>query len=93
MYRILIVDDEEKIRALIKKYTDFEGYESKIATNGMNALEILKIETFDIIIMDIMMPELDGFSTVKEIKKIIDIPIIMLSARGEEYDKIHGFEL
>lgn len=93
MYRILIVDDEEKIRALIKKYTDFEGYESKIATNGMNALEILKIETFDIIIMDIMMPELDGFSTVKEIKKNIDIPIIMLSARGEEYDKIHGFEL
>lgn len=93
MYRILIVDDEEKIRALIKKYTDFEGYESKIATNGMNALEILKKETFDIIIMDIMMPELDGFSTVKEIKKIIDIPIIMLSARGEEYDKIHGFEL
>jgi two-component system response regulator ResD len=93
MYRILIVDDEEKIRALIKKYTDFEGYESKIATNGMNALEILKKETFDIIIMDIMMPELDGFSTVKEIKKFIDIPIIMLSARGEEYDKIHGFEL
>lgn len=93
MYRILIVDDEEKIRELIKKYLDFQGYESKMAVNGMEAVEMLKNEKFDIIIMDVMMPELDGFSAVKEIRKRSDTPVIMLSARGEEYDKIHGFEL
>jgi len=93
MYKILIVDDELKIRELIKKYADFEGYESQMASNGMDAINCCKNEDFDIIIMDIMMPELDGFSTVKEIKKTKDIPVIMLSARSEEYDKIHGFEL
>ena len=93
MYRILIVDDEAKIRELIKKYLDFQGYESKMAVNGMEAVEMLKNEKFDIIIMDVMMPELDGFSAVKEIRKRSDTPVIMLSARGEEYDKIHGFEL
>ena len=93
MYRILIVDDEAKIRELIKKYLDFQGYESKMAVNGMEAVEMLKNEKFDIIIMDVMMPELDGFSAVKEIRKKSDTPVIMLSARGEEYDKIHGFEL
>mgnify|MGYP002277189846 CR=1 FL=1 len=93
MYKILIVDDEKGIRELIKKYTDFEGYEGKMAVNGMDAINILTKENFDIIIMDVMMPELDGFSTVKEIRKNKDIPVIMLSARGEEYDKIHGFEL
>ena len=93
MYKILIVDDEKGIRELIKKYTDFEGYEGKMAVNGMEAINILNNEHFDIIIMDVMMPELDGFSTVKEIRKNKDTPVIMLSARGEEYDKIHGFEL
>ena len=81
MYRILIVDDEEKIRELIKKYLDFQGYESKMAVNGMEAVEMLKNEKFDIIIMDVMMPELDGFSAVKEIRKRSDTPVIMLSAR------------
>jgi DNA-binding response OmpR family regulator len=93
MYKILIVDDEIKIRELIKKYLDFQGYESKMAVNGMEAVEMLKNEKYDIIIMDEMMPELDGFSAVKEIRKKSDTPVIMLSARGEEYDKIHGFEL
>jgi DNA-binding response OmpR family regulator len=93
MYKILIVDDEEKIRNLIKKYADFEGNQTVMASNGMEAVSLCKKEDFDIIIMDAMMPELDGFSAVKEIKKFKDIPIIMLSARGEEYDKIHGFEL
>lgn len=93
MYKILITDDEEKIRALIKKYVIFEGHTAFEASNGMEAVEICQNETFDIIIMDIMMPELDGFSAVKEIRKKQDIPVIMLSARGEEYDKIHGFEL
>jgi len=93
MYKILITDDEEKIRALIKKYVIFEGHTAVEASNGMEAVEICQKESFDIIIMDIMMPELDGFSAVKEIRKKQNIPVIMLSARGEEYDKIHGFEL
>ncbi len=93
MYKILIVDDEEKIRALIKKYALFEGHTAVEASNGMEAVELCKTQEFDFIVMDIMMPELDGFSAVKEIRKTRDIPVLMLSARGEEYDKIHGFEL
>lgn len=91
--RILVVDDEEKIRHLIKKYAEFEGYEVVCAENGLQAIQLCKEQDFDIIIMDIMMPELDGFSACREIKKIKDVPILMLSARGEEYDKIIGFEL
>lgn len=93
MKRLLIADDEEKIRIIIRKYAEFEGYEIEEAENGMQALDICKSRDFDLIILDVMMPELDGFSTCKEIKKLKDIPIIMLSARGEEYDRIHGFEL
>lgn len=93
MERILVVDDEEKIRAVIKKYAEFEGYETVEAGNGMEAIRICREQDFDIIIMDVMMPELDGFSSCREIRKNKDIPVIMLSARGEEYDKIHGFEL
>ncbi|MGN0353281.1 MAG: response regulator transcription factor [Roseburia sp.] len=93
MERILVVDDEEKIRAIIRKYGEFEGYEIIEAKDGMEAIDICKKEDFDVIILDVMMPELDGFSTCREIKKEKDIPIIMLSARGEEYDRIHGFEL
>lgn len=93
MYKILIVDDEEKIRELLKKYATFEGYEVKTASNGMEALDVFKNNNFDIIIIDVMMQELDGFSTVAEIRKTSDIPVIMISARGEEYDKIHGFSI
>jgi two-component system response regulator ResD len=93
MYNILVVDDEERIRELIKKYAVFEGHKVTEATNGMEAVEICRQKDFDIIIMDVMMPELDGFSACKEIKKFKDIPVLMLSARGEEYDKIHGFEI
>lgn len=93
MKRLLVVDDEEKIRLVIRKYAEFEGYEIVESENGMEAVNICKEQNFDLIILDVMMPELDGFSTCKEIKKIKDIPVIMLSARGEEYDKIHGFEL
>ena len=93
MYKILVTDDEEKIRELIRKYAEFEGHSIRTAANGMEAIELSNKEKFDIIIMDIMMPELDGFSSVKEIRKSSDVPVIMLSARGEEYDKIHGFEL
>ena len=93
MYRILTVDDEERIRALIRKYAEFEGHEVTEAADGMEAVKLCREKTFDIIIMDIMMPELDGFSAVREIRKFSDTPIIMLSARGEEYDKLNGFGL
>lgn len=93
MYNILVVDDEARIRFLIKKYAEFEGHTITEAGDGMEAVYLCRNNTYDIIIMDIMMPELDGFSACKEIRKISDTPIIMLSARGEEYDKINGFEL
>ncbi len=95
MYHILVTDDEEKIRTLIRKYAEFEGHRVTEAENGMQAVELCRREPekFDIIIMDVMMPELDGFSAVKEIRKVSAAPVLMLSARGEEYDKIHGFEL
>jgi Response regulators consisting of a CheY-like receiver domain and a winged-helix DNA-binding domain len=87
------VDDEENIRQIIKKYAVFEGYDVVEAADGMEAIRICSEQAFDIIIMDIMMPELDGFSACKEIRKTCQTPILMLSARGEEYDKIHGFEI
>lgn len=93
MYKLLIVDDEDKIRELIKKYAEFEGYETDEASDGMQAVEKCKKNDYDLIIMDIMMPFLDGFSASKEIRKRKNTPVIMLSARGEEYDRIHGFEV
>lgn len=93
MARILVVDDEENIRKLIIKYAVFENHEVAQAENGIQAIEMCKKEDYDIMILDIMMPELDGFSTCREIRKSSKMPIIMLSARGEEYDRIHGFEL
>ena len=90
---ILIVDDEARIRTLIAKYAAFEGYETETAENGMQAVEMSLAKAYDLIIMDVMMPELDGFSAVREIRKHRNTPVIMLSARGEEYDRIHGFEL
>ena len=92
MYHILIVDDEARIRSLIRKYAEFEGHTVTEAGDGMEAVRLCRRESFDLIIMDIMMPELDGFSACREIRKVSDTPIIMLSARGEEYDKINGFE-
>lgn len=93
MSRLLIVDDEEKIRLMLRKYAEFEGYEIVEAADGMAAVQICRQQDFDAIVMDVMMPELDGFSACREIFKIKKIPVLMLSARGEEYDKIHGFEL
>ena len=93
MYHLLIVDDEKEICNLIQKYAEFEGYKITCAYDGIQAFELCKHTRFDLIIMDVMMPELDGFSTVSAIRKFCDTPVIMLSARGEEYDKIHGFEL
>ena len=93
MYKILIVDDEQKIREVLAEYAEFEGFESDQASDGMEAVLKCKQNDYDMILMDVMMPKLDGFSAVKEIRKLKDIPVIMLSARGEEYDKLFGFEI
>lgn len=91
--RILIVDDEELIRNVVKEYSQLENYDVLEAEDGIEAIEIVKNNDIDLIIMDIMMPKLDGFSAYKQIKEIKNIPIIMLSARSEEYDKLMGFDL
>ena len=91
--KILIVDDEEMIREVLREYVEFEGNEAFEAADGMQAVKACKENDYDLILMDVMMPYLDGFSAVKEIKKVKDIPVIMLSARGEEYDKLFAFEI
>ncbi|MBE6875745.1 MAG: response regulator transcription factor [Ruminococcus sp.] len=93
MSKLLIVDDEVNIRAVVREYAEFEEYQVDEAENGMEAVEKCKQNDYDLIIMDVMMPKLDGYSASKEIKKHKNIPIIMLSARGEEYDKLFGFEI
>ena len=93
MFKILVVDDEKSIREVIKTYAEFEGHEVVQAVDGLDAIDKVKEEDFDVIVMDIMMPRLDGFSSYKEIKKIKNIPVLMLSARSEEYDKLFGFEI
>lgn len=93
MSRILVVDDEANIRNVVREYAEFDDYEVDEVENGMEAVKKCREENYDLIIMDVMMPRLDGYSAVKEIKKTKDIPVIMLSARGEEYDKLFGFEI
>lgn len=93
MYKILVVDDEEHIREVIREYAEFEGHRVDEACDGMQAVEMAKAKDYDMIIMDVMMPKLDGYSACKEIRKLKDTPVLMLSARGEEYDKLFGFEL
>ena len=90
--KILIVDDEEMIRGVLKEYVEFEGNEAFEAADGMEAVKMCKDNDYDVVLMDVMMPKLDGFSAVKEIRKFKDVPVIMLSARGEEYDKLAGLE-
>lgn len=91
--KVLIVDDEEMIRAVLREYVEFEGGEADEAQDGMEAVKKCRENDYDVILMDVMMPKLDGFSAVKEIRKFKDTPVIMLSARGEEYDKLFGFEI
>ena len=93
MYKILIVDDEERIRDIIKEYLDFEGYTYDEASDGMEAIEKIKSNEYSVVVLDIMMPKVDGFTVVREVRKISQVPVIMLSARGEEYDKLFGFEM
>lgn len=91
--KILIVDDEILIRKVIKEYCILENYEVVEAENGIDAIEKIKHDNIDLIVLDVMMPKLDGLSAFKEIKKIKNIPTIVLSARSEEFDKLTGFEL
>lgn len=93
MYHLLVVDDEANIRRVVREYAEFEEYKVTEAENGMEAVALCRENDYDLIIMDVMMPRLDGYSACKEIRKHKNIPIIMLSARGEEYDKLFGFEL
>ena len=94
MTKILIVNDEEKIRNMIVKYAVHEGFQTEEACNGQIAVDLCEKNDYDLVVMDIMMPELDGFSAVKEIKQFKpDLPFIMLSALGEEFDRIHGFDV
>ncbi len=93
MAHILVVDDEINIRKVVREYAEVEGYEVTEAENGMEAVNFCHDNDYDLIIMDVMMPRLDGYSACKEIHKTKNIPVIMLSARGEEYDKLFGFEI
>ncbi len=93
MAKILIVDDEEKIRFVVREYGEFSGHEVAEASDGSEAVARCREENFDLVILDIMMPKVDGFTACKELRKFSQVPVIMLSARGEEYDKLFGFEL
>ena len=93
MYKLLVVDDEQKIREIISKYAQFEGYSVEEAPDGMTAIDMFKEKDYDLVILDVMLPDLDGFSVCRELRKTSRTPVIMLSARGEEYDRIHGFEV
>ncbi len=93
MAKLLVVDDEKNIREVVREYAQLNGYEVDEAANGLEALNMAGSTDYDCIILDIMMPVLDGFSACKQIKQIKQVPIIMLSARQEEYDKLFGFEL
>jgi len=93
MAKLLIVDDEIKIREVVKEYALLNGYEADEASDGAEALKKIELEHYDLIVLDIMMPLMDGYSACREIRKIKKVPIIMLSARHEEYDKLLGFEL
>lgn len=93
MLKILIVDDEIKIREVVSEYAKVSGYECDEASNGSEAIEMIEAKDYDCVVLDIMMPELDGFSACKKIKAIKDVPVIMLSARQEEDDKLFSFNL
>ena len=93
MARLLIADDEADIREVVREYAEISGYEIDEADDGMKAVEMVQNQHYDCVILDVMMPHLDGFSACRRIKEIQDVPIIILSARTEEYDKLFGFEL
>lgn len=93
-FKILVVDDEVRMRKLLRDFLSTSGYEVVEAENGQKALEVFNINAdINLIILDVMMPVLDGWSTLREIRKTSKVPVIMLTARGEERDELFGFEL
>ena len=93
MAKLLIVDDEEKIREMIGKFASHEGHEVTLACDGKQALKLFEQQDFDVVILDVMMPELNGYDTLKQMKQIKDVPCIFLTALGQEYDRVYGFDL
>ena len=91
--RILIVDDERMIREVLREYILYGGYEAVEASNGEEAVQLCRQMEFDVVLMDVMMPKMDGFEAVRQILREKDVAVIMLSALGEEYDKLRAFEL
>ncbi len=91
--RILIADDEERIRDMIKEYASNEDYTIDEAADGAEALQRFEAQAYDLVILDVMMPKVDGWTVCRQIRKTSDVPVIMLTARGEEYDRLFGFEL
>ena len=91
-YQILVVEDQKEIREILMKYISNEGYEVAVACNGFEALELFGYQEFHLVLLDIMMPGISGFEVLKEIRKISDVPVIMLTAKQEEVDRIKGFE-
>jgi len=91
--RVLVAEDEEKLRKIVKSYLQREGYEVLEAENGQVAIELLDETPFDLVILDVMMPEVDGWSVLRHLRRVSDLPVIMLTARGDEEDKLFGFEL
>ncbi|HHT7220248.1 TPA: response regulator transcription factor [Bacillus cereus] len=92
-YRVLVVDDESDMRQLVGMYLDNFGYEWGEAENGKEALKKLETNHYDFVVLDIMMPEMDGLSVCKEIRKTSDVPIIFLTAKGEEWNRVNGLRM
>ena len=93
MKKILIVDDEEGIRSLIKKYAQHEGFVATTASGGIECIKLLESETFDLVVLDVMMPDVSGFTTLQRIRAFSNVPVLMLTAKDGERDKIEGFTL
>ena len=93
MARLLIADDEEKIREMLGKYASHEGYDVTLASDGKEALKLFENSDYDLVILDVMMPEMDGYEALKKMKEIKDVPCIFLTALGQEYDRIYGFDI
>jgi len=93
MAKVLVADDEYHIRDIIKRYLTFEGYEFLEASNGQEAVDIFRRESCDLIVMDVMMPGIDGITALRMIRETSAVPVILLTAKGEEYDKVFGFDL
>ena len=91
MEKILIIDDDEDIRNLLKDYLEKEGYNIHVSKDGKEGIEVFKSFQPEIVLMDILMPNLDGYNTLSKLRKISNVPVIMITAKGQQYDKVLGF--